>query len=882
MLIALYRAMLSTIRLCLLLGLGFSFRCGWLPAATWDGGLSHNNFTLNDFWSTPNNWVEGAAPLSTPTTDITFALSGIRTTTNQNILPNYTLRNLTFAAGSNVTALGGNALTIASGGRIAQNSSMAVRIAQPISFAAATNITGSGSARLSFDGVLSGSTAPLSLFGAPDHPGSLLVSLNAANTVSGLILGSESPGFLPVDLTLGNNGAAGAGTIAVFNGNTLRSAGGRTLTNGLVLSVQANGLPPTFTFGSGGDLTFNGPIGLGIVAKTLQVDNALTVFRGNLTGGARVTKTGSGILRLAGTDNSGFNGTYVIDEGQVQLKEANAAIASPIVINVPNGFDLQGNSSAAIGGLAGSGALTLDQATLTVGNTSFVGDYSGSITSASPTTGTLRVVGSNHELTLSGTSSFGTLLAETGTTILRGGASVSIGNGVTVGTETSSIAGTLTLRDGAVLSLGSSRTFGIIGPAGTGVIVIGAGSRLHAGFQIVVTGTGSDTARMTVANQGTVDATFGIIGAASSTGTGALEVLNGGQLVTAAGIIGFINNSPGVVRVSGGGAAWRMSVSLGMGGFSAGQRGGVGSLRIEPGGSVTATATNYWTANCRIDVAGGLLATGSLVNNVTGGGSAILALSDPDENNSALQIGTDGSSSNFTGTVTNSDTAPGGLTKVGSGTLTLSGPVSYTGRTRVLGGTMSVPQPNLFATLLEIGPGATFQLGGIWGTNGVSQTTIAANGRLIGSGILRGSVNNAGLIEVSGVQSLVVGGPMQNSGVLRVSNGASFTANQSFVNTGVIDLISAGNVSFPPNFTNNGVILDRNSVRVLAQPTPAGVHLTITAFAGHTYTLQRSAALDGSVFSDVSGSIFAPTDGTLVYTDTTPPPGKAFYRVRID
>jgi hypothetical protein len=30
-----------------------------LPAVaqtyTWDGGLAHNNFTFNNFWSTPNN-----------------------------------------------------------------------------------------------------------------------------------------------------------------------------------------------------------------------------------------------------------------------------------------------------------------------------------------------------------------------------------------------------------------------------------------------------------------------------------------------------------------------------------------------------------------------------------------------------------------------------------------------------------------------------------------------------------------------------------------------------------------------------------------------------------------------------------------------------------
>ncbi|MBS0656820.1 MAG: autotransporter-associated beta strand repeat-containing protein [Verrucomicrobia bacterium] len=870
-------------RLLLALGCaGLANTPGPLTAATWDGGLSHNNFTVNDLWSTPNNWVEGAAPVSSATTDITFALSGLRTTATQNIAGTFNLRNLTFAAGANVTQLSGNALNIVSGGAIAQNSNTAVRIAQPLQFAASTNITGTGTGRLTLDGPLDGAASILNFFGANGNPGSLLVTLSGTNRTAAVTLGSPTGGITPVDLTLATDQATGAGSVLFYNGNTLRAAGVRTLANGLLLNHQpSNGLPNVYTFGSGGDLIVDGVVAVASAGKTLRIENALTNFRGNLSGSAPLTKAGPGDLRLAGTNNTAFNGRWVINEGKILLKEANAVSLNLVVINVDNGLDLQGNAAVTLGGLGGSGALALGSTALTIGNTALTGvEYSGAITSSSPTVGSVRVVGAQHELVLRGVSSFGGLIAETGSCVLGAGASVTLGGDVSVGSETS-VPGTLTVRDGGVLTM-NDRTLVVVGPTGTGLTVTGQGSSLSGPFQIVVTGSGTDTAKLTVASGGTVNSLFGIFGANSSSGTGALEIQAGGTLNNAAGIVGFINGSPGVARVGGFGAVWNMNTSLGMGGFSEAQRGGVGSLRIELGGLVQTPSTTFWTANCRIDAAGGKLTINRLINNVPAGGSAILALSDPDETVSALTIGADGSSSNFTGTVTNSDVAPGGLTKLGDGTVVLSGPVSYTGTTRVLGGKLSIPQLNFFGTLLEIGNGGTYELSSIWGTNGVSRTTIAAGGRLIGSGVLRGSVNNAGLIELNGnIQQMIIGGPFQNSGRLRVARGARFTASQSMVNTGVLDLITAGAVDLSPDFVNQGVILDRHSVKLASSVVGSNVTVTVTAFGGHTYRVQRSTSPDAG-FVDWSQPVTISSDSTLTMLDTLPPSGKAFYRVVID
>lgn len=859
------------LRLLCLLALGL----GPVSAATWDGGLSHNNFTVNDLWSTGNNWVDGV-PLSSAVTDLTFALSGARTTSSQNLGDNFTLRSLTFAAGSNVTAVTGNSLIFAANARITQDSGTAVRVAQNLNFTAEAIVSGSGSGRLTLEGGLSG--AQLRIFGGLGSPATLLVTLANANTFGGLNLGTSAAGCAPVDLTLVDNLSAGLQSITFFNGNTLRLSGTRTLSNPVTLASQANNLPNVFTIGAGGDLQLTGSVTFNTVNKTLRIDNALTTLAGNLSGSALVSKAGSGTLSLAGLDNSAFVGTWKIDAGRLLLKNGNASSAGRIVLNVDDGLDLNQLATVSIGGLAGTGALALGATTLVVGNTTAAAQpYLGAITSAAPNQGTIRVVGAGHELLLqSGTSSFGYLNAETASVRLDG-AQISLGGGAGVGSN-DSVPGSLTLVNGARLTLTHpSSTLNVTGPAGTLVTVSGTASQLTAGLQIVVTGTGTATAQLKV-DGGATSATFTVIGAASSTGSGAMEVLNGGRVTDVGGILGISNGSPGQARIGGTGSIW-INQTLGLGGFSQSFRGGVGTLLIEEGGTVeTQAGTTLWTRGSRIDVAGGRLFTGSLTAediNVT------LAVSDPDEFNSALVIGTDGSSSVYSGALTNSFTAPGGLTKTGLGQLTLTGALSFTGRTRVQQGSMRVPNSNLFATLLDLDPATTFTFSGVWGSNGVSHTTIAGGAILRGDGTLRGSVDNAGLIEVVGSQSLLLSGPVQNSGRIRVASGASFGASQSLTNSGVIDLISAGSITLPANFINQGRVLDRHSLSPTVSVAGGNAVIHATGFAGHTYRLQRADALTGA-FSDLGSAQMLTADGPVAFVDTTPPAGTAFYRIQVD
>jgi len=86
---------------------------GWQSARaatfTWDGGLSHGNLTLNDFWSTTNNWVNGV-PVSGVGTDLVFTLSGVQVSATQNLAEPFTLSSMTFNSASNVFLVRGGTL----------------------------------------------------------------------------------------------------------------------------------------------------------------------------------------------------------------------------------------------------------------------------------------------------------------------------------------------------------------------------------------------------------------------------------------------------------------------------------------------------------------------------------------------------------------------------------------------------------------------------------------------------------------------------------------------------------------------------------------------------------------------------------------------------
>ncbi len=848
-----------------------------LHASTWDGGASHAGFSVNDLWSTANNWSDGI-PVSSPTTDVAFGFSTVRTTATQNLATPFFLRSLTNLPNSNVTAVTGNALSFSSNATIAQNSAVALTIGSQIVLNGALVVTGTGVAPLSL-------VAPLSGPGAVRYAGGaggvrILVNVAGANSFSGgTYIGSDLAGFSPAEVTMFSDTAGGTGTINLFNGNTIRAANGaRIFANPLGLFLNGNGLNDVFTFGAGDNMTFNGAINVSGAQKTLQVDNALTTFGGNITGTAPLVKTGPGTLALAGS-NTAATGGWTINSGALRLANAAAIGSGPVTLNANNGIDFNGQTNVAFPSFAGAGNLNLGAATLTVGSANLSTTYSGTLSSNSPAAGVFKKVGTGT-LTLSGQgSALASFGVENGGLRLLG-STMSLDGGFNVGGTAATA--TATMSNQATLSCGASGGSVIAGGPGTALTLDEAGTAANVGFQIVVSidaGSGLSNGLLTVKNGAALSGTFIVVGAGNASGVGTASIESGGTVNCAGGIIGFINNSVGVATVTGAGSHWHNESSLGIGGFNTDQLGGKGTLIIANNGLVTVGGTTaFWTNGGKVDVQGGQLLTDMLITNAPT--DAVIALSDPDEISSALVVGGSGGTSTFPGTITNGTTGPGGIQKIGAGTLTLTGPLGYTGFTRVSGGKLVVPQSYQFATITSIASGSTLEFTGTWGTNAFSQTTIAPGGKLTASGTLRGTVTNTGTVELSGAKTLTMTGSVVNDGVMRFKSGAALTATGSFVNNGVIDIIT-GTFTPPPGFVNHGVIIDRKSV--ITSITKADTLVTISSpklFGGHQYQLQTADAPD-TAFTSIGLSFFLPTDQPLS-TNLGEIIPQRFYRWKVD
>jgi autotransporter-associated beta strand protein len=198
----------------------------------------------------------------------------------------------------------------------------------------------------------------------------------------------------------------------------------------------------------------------------------------------------------------------------------------------------------------------------------------------------------------------------------------------------------------------------------------------------------------------------------------------------------------------------------------------------------------------------------------------------------------------FGGAITNSL----GLTKSGSGVLTLNGANTYSGTTTVTGGTLVMTGATPRLNSLNVSEGAAFVFAG------------------------------PGTLKLQGY--------LNNWGTLRVTNGATLdlTGVSDFGNFGVLDLIG-GTAILPPGFANRpgGIVLDSGSVKVKTAVLNGNTFtLTIDGFAGHTYQLQRSTGLNEG-FTNTGAPQTGVTGTVLTFTsqeDDTAPHG--FYRIAVD
>ncbi len=366
----------------------------------------------------------------------------------------------------------------------------------------------------------------------------------------------------------------------------------------------------------------------------------------------------------------------------------------------------------------------------------------------------------------------------------------------------------------------------------------GAGSRLSMSGFLYVGGFGTGTVDIT---GGSAQISSILVGNRNGS-EGQLGISGGGSLSTTGAWIGAEAGSEGSATVTGAGTAW---TSTG-GNFHVGQS-GTGALSIADGGKVTAPAVSiasnpgsYGTVLLSGSPGGrGTLETrsvskGSGQGTLTFDGGILRARSDSlgqlltgfgagevvidgggafvDTNGRTVEIATPLQGS-------------GGLTKTGSGTLTLSGANAYQGGTTVNAGTLIVGGTNALGT----GPV----------TNDATLTFSNAawnfNPNISGSGILR--KEGAGALTLNGTNTYT-GGTVINSGAeihthaRGIGTGAVTNNGHLRVGEDVSDFFRAGPMVGTGSFGKNGagrLYLDR-----------------VNTYSGVTYIWEGTLALVGS------------------------------------
>lgn len=602
-----------------------------------------------------------------------------------------------------------------------------------------------------------------------------------------------------------------APTTINLNGGTIRIASG----TGTLHLGQYGGSSGTLNVGTGTTAgTLEAAVVSGVYNAAVNFNHTGTLtFSPKLTGWMSVTHLGTGTTTLANANT--YSGTTTFAAGILRADVADAA---------GSGAFGNGGSLRFTGGTLQYSALSegTDYATRFKSSTAAVSlDTNGrNVILAgiidSTNTGGLAKLGTGT-LTLSGTNTY------TGGTVVRGGT-------LTISSDTNLGAGTLTLDGGALHNNGNLAT-----------------------AQAIVLGTAG----------GTLESDVGFLTLTTPiSGTGALTKSLGNYL-TLHGNQTYAGNTTvlaGTLKIDSGSLA-SPAVSLAAGasllfshhGSYAGTLSGAGELRREGLGTTTLTGTATHVGGTFIDSGtlqiGNGGTTGSLSGNVTNTGALTFNRSD---------------ASTYAGVISGT----GSLTKLGDGSLTLSGNHTYTGGTTINAGTLIAAftgEKGTFANNSTV----TVNSSGTLSVNGDSLGWGSGSAKLVLAGGTLSSSSTTGL-HTTVRDVTMTGGRLTTSGTGRfLLNGPLATLASS--TTALID----ANVEL----FNNPL----TTVTVASGTTASGIDLRITSVlngAGSlvkngTGTMQLSGANSYSGSTTINGGTLAlsgdnnrlPTASTVFIAD---------------
>jgi autotransporter-associated beta strand protein len=774
-----------------------------------------------------------------------------------------------------------------------------------VSIAAASNI---GTGAINLNGSTLITTGPLTLANAIGLGGTGGTFNAQSNTnLSGIISGSG--GFTSIGtavLTLsGANTYTGVTTVS---GGTLRLAGGAALVDSGSVVVTAPGVLDVSAAETIGDLAGTGSVTLSGGNLSLGSGN----FTGVISGANGLVKIGTGSLTLAGANT--FAGPLTVSNGTVVLS-GGAAVAdtTAVVVNAAAGppatsGTLQVSAAETIGSLAGSGGSVVLGAALTTGgsnaSTAYAGVISGTGSLTKEGTGTFTLTGANsysggtvvNAGTLSGAAgplqgaflvnaggtlqfdqvadaSFagalsgagtvakagagvltltGTNTGHTGTLAINGG-SVSIASAANIGTGVISLTGTTLTTTGA-LSLANAITLNAPG----GTINTGAATTLSG----VLSGAGSLTKAGT--------ATLTLTGANSYTG---------GTVIAAGTLVGNSTSLQGAISNSG-----ALVFDETAGGTFAGVISGTGTVTKQGAGTLTLTGTNSYTGATAIN-AGTLVVGPSSISDasaVTIGTGATLQLAASETIGSlagagaldtagfTLTAGGNNSSTTFSGAATGT-----GLTKAGTGTLTLSGTGTLSGALTAAGGGLTIASTGAYTAGSAVASAGTFTVGGALTapvtvasgatydvlTGGTSTGTVsgAAGSTIRVNGTIAGDVTNAGTLTGAGV----INGALVSSGALRPGNSPGIlTVNGAFSQTatGVLNAELTTAATPGTGYDQVNVVGTAALAGTLALAPATGLYT-----AGSVYDVVVATGGITGDFTSITGNVLSPF---LSFADT--------------
>jgi fibronectin-binding autotransporter adhesin len=540
---------------------------------------------------------------------------------------------------------------------------------------AITAITGGNSATATYSGAISGG-------GTLVHGGSGVLVLNGVNSYTGgtILTADATPGGVVV-----TSQSSFAGPFTFAGDNRLGFAASMSATNSIAVNSGVTG--------------------------SIDTMGNMVALSGLMSGGGTLNKTdttGDGTLVLSASNP--FSGTMSISQGTLQLANANAAANSTVAVNTDNGLQFSpGIGTFNVGGLSGGNALTLADTggapvNVVVGGNNQNTTYTGMIVGA----GTLTKAGSGS-LDLEGTNTWtGSLALDPGTVSFNSNAALGgLANRIIfLGSGTLQAQATIALSAGRTITVNSGAT-ATFDPGGNVLTVAGS-----IGGSGAVTVTDSGT--LVLANTNSYSGGTFVNGGALEVSTtaslpgaftpGKVSVAGGAMLIAAVGgpqqwTAAEVNQLLAVSGLFGPGAAF--GIDAGGGPFNVnsinysgivlamtGSNSYSGVTAISQGTLELADSAALVNSTVEIDADNRLQFSPGIGTFSLGGlsGSHRLDLDNTSGGGVALVLGGNGASTTFSGEITGG----GSLTKMGEGTLLLSGSDTYSGGTNVGGGTLIV------------------------------------------------------------------------------------------------------------------------------------------------------------------------------------------------